>query len=107
MVGILSRPDAAELLTDDDRPDTEALRTEATALRARLDELATGFADGVVTRSQFRTATSRAKAKLATAEAQMADAGRVNVLGPWCRLPMSGPSGRRWAPTGSVPSSMR
>ena len=78
----LSRDDAGELLRDDKRPDVEALRTEAAALRARLDQLATEFADGVLTGSQLRTATSRVRSKLATIEARMADAGRTDVLGP-------------------------
>jgi site-specific DNA recombinase len=78
----LSRDDAAELLRDDHRPDIEALRSEATALRTRLDQLATEFADGVLTSSQLRTATSRARSKLAAAESRMADAGRTDVLGP-------------------------
>jgi site-specific DNA recombinase len=82
VIARLSRDDAAELLRDDNRPDVEALRTEAAALRARLDQLATEFADGVLTASQLRTATSRVKSKLATAEARMADAGRTDVLGP-------------------------
>jgi site-specific DNA recombinase len=82
VVARLSRSDAVGLLRDDKRPDIEALSTEAQALRPRLDHLATGFADGELTASQLRTATSRAKAKLAAIEARMADAGRVDVLGP-------------------------
>jgi hypothetical protein len=82
VVARLSRDDAAELLTDDKQPDIEALRSEAAALRARLDQLATDWADGAMTSSQLRTATSRLKSKLAAVEARMADAGRVDVLGP-------------------------
>ena len=50
----LSRPDAIELLHDDNRPDLEVLRREATVLRARLDEIAAEFADGVLTSSQLQ-----------------------------------------------------
>jgi site-specific DNA recombinase len=78
----LSRPDAGELLTDDERPDIDGLRTEAAALRARLDELASEFADGSLTGSQLRTATSKLRSKLAGVEAQMADTARVDVFGP-------------------------
>lgn len=82
MVERLSRPDAAELLVNHKKPDLDALRTEAVALRARLDTLATDFADGSLTASQLRAATGRARARLAAVESAMADAGRVDVLGP-------------------------
>jgi site-specific DNA recombinase len=78
----LSRPDARDLLTDHKRPDIDELRTQATALRARLDSLAVEFADGALTASQLRAATERMRANLADVEAAMADAGRVDVLGP-------------------------
>jgi hypothetical protein len=82
VIARLSRPDAVELLTDNERPDIEALRSEAAAHRARLDELASEFADGVLTASQLRTATSKLRSKLSAIEARMADAGRVDVFGP-------------------------
>jgi hypothetical protein len=56
-------------------------------------------AEGELTGSQLRVATARLREKLATAEGAMADAGRVNVLGPlvqaddvravWDALPLS------------------
>lgn len=82
MVARLSQADAAELLVDHEKPDVDALRTEALAIRQRLDSLATDFADGSLTASQLRAATARARSRLAAVEAQMADAGRVDVLGP-------------------------
>jgi hypothetical protein len=78
----LSRDDATELLRDDNRPDVEAARSEVRVLRLRLDQSATEFADGVLTASQLRTMTERLRHKIATIEAQMADAGRTDVLGP-------------------------
>jgi site-specific DNA recombinase len=81
VIARLSRPDAAELLRDDKRPDIEALHAESAALRSRLDQLATDWADGAMTSSQLRTATSRLKTKLAAVEAQMADRARVDVFG--------------------------
>jgi site-specific DNA recombinase len=81
----LSRDDAGELLQDDKRPDVAALRSEATALRARLDQLATDFADGDLTSSQLRTATSKLRSRIGAIEARMADAGRVDVFGPLVR----------------------
>lgn len=82
VVGRLRRADAVELLIDRATPDLDGLRDQATALRSRLDSLAVDFADGAVTASQLRTATTRARTRLAEVEAQMADAGRVDVLGP-------------------------
>jgi DNA invertase Pin-like site-specific DNA recombinase len=78
----LSRPDAVGLLADDTRPDVGAMREEAVALRTRLDALAVEFADGALTASQLRAATERLREKLADVEARMADAGRIDVLGP-------------------------
>ena len=77
----LARADAKELLVDHDAPDLDALSTEANAIRARLDELATGFADGDLTASQLRTATERLKTKLADVESRMASASAVRVFG--------------------------
>jgi len=83
VVGRLSRPDAAELLVDQDRPDVDALRAEARVLRAKLDEIAREFADDrTVTVRQVRTMTERVKGRLAAVDEQMADAGRRSVLGP-------------------------
>ncbi len=82
VVARLSRPDAAALLADQERPDLDALRAEAMALRGRLDGVAAEFADGVLTASQLRTITTRLRDRLSDVEATMADAGRVDVLGP-------------------------
>jgi site-specific DNA recombinase len=82
MAARLSRPDAVELLVDRARPDLDALRTEAAGIRSRLDSLAVDFADGELTTSQLRAATDRGRARLAEVEAEMADAGRADVLGP-------------------------
>lgn len=81
----LGRDDARDLLTNRDLPDLEAMRSEALALRARLDSLAVDFADGSLTASQLRAATDRLRSNLADVEARMADAGRVDVLGPLVR----------------------
>lgn len=78
----LSRADARNLLSDRSKPDTEALRIEANGVRARLDALAVDFADGVLTGSQLRTATQRLRDRLQTIEESLADAGRVDLLGP-------------------------
>lgn len=82
VIARLTRSDALELLHDTDRPDVEALRTEANGLRGRLDALAVDFADGDLTSSQLKAASERIQQRLAAVEADLADAGRVNVLGP-------------------------
>lgn len=82
MVARLSRDDARDLLHDHERPDVGELRTQANALRSRLDSLAVDFADGTLTPSQLRAMTARLREKLAEVERALADAGRINVLGP-------------------------
>ncbi|KRA11481.1 hypothetical protein ASD61_05220 [Leifsonia sp. Root60] len=82
VVARLSQPDARELLSERDHPDLGALRDEANGARARLDALAVDFADGALTSSQLRAATSRLRDRLAAIEAELADAGRTDVLGP-------------------------
>jgi hypothetical protein len=81
----LSRPDAADLLVDHAKPDVDALRERAVTLRERLTTLAVEFADGSLTAGQIKTATESIRAQLAATEAEMADAGRVDLLGPLVR----------------------
>lgn len=75
----LSMPDAAAALV---KPtvDTALDRDHVTALRARLDSLANDFAEGDLTSSQLKTATTRIMAKLAEAESKLLDANTSRVL---------------------------
>jgi DNA invertase Pin-like site-specific DNA recombinase len=82
MVARLARPDAVELLVDRERPDLDALSEEAMALRARLVDAGAMFARGAITAVQLERITADLQASLTTVEGTMADAGRVNVLGP-------------------------
>jgi site-specific DNA recombinase len=82
IVARLSRPDARDLLTDHTKPDVGAFRDESNGVRARLDALAVDFADGELTASQLRTATTRLRERLVELEAKIADAGRIDILGP-------------------------
>lgn len=84
VVARLRREDARDLLlADDDRPDLPVLRAEAMALRSRLDSVMAEFADDdTMTPAQLRKVTKRIKERLAEVETAMADAGRVDVLGP-------------------------
>lgn len=79
----LSQPDAIELIpTREHGPDVADLRSRAQALRARIDDLAVAFADGDLTRAQFRANRDRKLAELAAVEAELAEAGQMNVLAP-------------------------
>jgi len=77
----LSRPDAADLLIDYSRPDVEGLRNQAQVLRALLEELGVEFATGELPAAQLRVINDRIGQQLAVIEAQIADAGKVSVLG--------------------------
>lgn len=86
VIARLSRDDAVDLLVDDERPDVPALRAEANALRARLDSLAADFATEVeVSLSEYRAMTKNVRTRLAMVEEQLADAGRVSLLGDLVR----------------------
>ncbi|HWX99861.1 MAG TPA: recombinase family protein [Mycobacterium sp.] len=76
----LALPDARELLIDRDAPDLDKLSAEANVIRARMDELATEFADGDLTPSQLRVATQRLRDKIDAIEAKMADASAASVF---------------------------
>ena len=52
------------------------------AKRARLAQLAGLLADGVLTETSVRDASVKLRREVAEIEAQMADAGRADVLGP-------------------------
>lgn len=98
-VGRLQQPDAVDLLHDTTRPDAGHLREQAVALRVRMDSLAVDFAEGELTTSQLRAANARLREQVTEVEEQLADAGRVDILGPlvaaddvaetWNGLPVS------------------
>lgn len=79
----LSRPDARELLmSDDSSVDMRGLQTEARGIEIRLNTLAEEFADGDLTAAQLRAITTRLRTRLGELQGEMADAGRVDILGP-------------------------
>jgi DNA invertase Pin-like site-specific DNA recombinase len=67
----LADPDAWQALMSATPKAGVRLREQQTTLRSRLDVLAIEYADGVLTRSQLRTATVRLKKQLATIESQL------------------------------------
>lgn len=75
----LQRADAAELWVSE-RPDAGELMTEADTLRRRLDDLAIDYADGVLTRQQFRIANDRVTQRLDAVNAKIAAAGKTSPL---------------------------
>lgn len=100
MVARLSRPDARDLLVDERRPNLGALRREARQVQERLDTLAVDFADGALTSSQLRTATTRLRSRLRELDTQMSSSARIALLKPlleatnvgtaWDALPVGG-----------------
>lgn len=78
----LSRPDASNLLSTRDTPDLSAHRGRADAIRQRLDDLATGLEEGVLTLAAVRKSSDRLRSELAAVDAQIADATRADVLAP-------------------------
>lgn len=80
MVARLSRPDALDLLAESDRPDLAADRAQAQAIRERLDDLATGLEEGVLTLAAVRRSSERLREELAAIEARTHDAARADVL---------------------------
>ena len=77
----LSRPDAADLLIDQDAADAPDLRSKALALRGRIDGLAAEFAaDDQASPREFREASRILRERLGDIEAQMAHPQRSRVL---------------------------
>lgn len=77
----LSRDDAADLLDDPESPDTGALRTQARQLEKKLDALAEDYTDGLISRSQLKAGTERARAALKEIDAQTVHSDRRRILG--------------------------
>lgn len=82
VLALLSRPEAADLLRDDTRPDYEALQDKAAALRDRLDGLAEAYADDdAADPRELRVAAQRLRERIAEVEAKMAHPQRAGILG--------------------------
>lgn len=82
VIARLTRPDAHDLLVDRDRPDVDQLRMEALALRKRRTSLLNLAEDGTYTEAEVRDRARQLAGQIAAVEAKLADAGRVNILGP-------------------------
>lgn len=78
----LEMPDAIGAFAPKVVADTTPLRLEADTLRRRLDDMAADYADGTLTRSQLHAGTERARSRLAEIEAELAAAGRDDLVAP-------------------------
>jgi site-specific DNA recombinase len=68
--------------------DTESLHTQRAALQARMDELASLFAEGVIDASQLRSGTNKFRTQAAGIDKLLADAVRTS---PAAKLLAAGP----------------
>jgi DNA invertase Pin-like site-specific DNA recombinase len=91
-IGLLSRPDALDLLTPD--VDLDALRHEATTLRGRRDDLARLLADGLLTPEAVRAQSTKLTERLRQIEDEIAAA---TADSPATRLAAAPDVGELWA----------
>lgn len=94
VVARLEQPDAADLLTPSNDPDLGVYRARAGAIRGRLDDLATGLEEGVLTLAAVRRSSARLRSELADAEARIQSGTHADVLRPLVTAP---DVGKAWA----------
>jgi site-specific DNA recombinase len=83
VLGRLSRPDAlADLTPPADREVVGPLVTELEAVRLRIGETPTQFADGLLDALQLRQIMTRLQERAADLETRIAQAGQLDVIGP-------------------------
>jgi site-specific DNA recombinase len=83
VVARLSRRDATELLQPPAAgTDVLALRKERATKNLRLEQIAADHDDDLITRAQFLASTARNRARIAAIDAEIAEAGRIDVLAP-------------------------
>lgn len=82
MVERLSRPDAIQLLSEPSTPDLDEARAQAQAIRERIDNLAVGLEEGILTLGAVRKSSERLKKELARVEKGIQEATHADVLSP-------------------------
>lgn len=83
MIARLSGPQASDLITETARPGAEALITEAVGIRERRAELERHYATGTeASLDLLLRSDARMLARLAEIDELLADAGRLELLGP-------------------------
>lgn len=78
----LSRPDAADLLRHRDDPDVQGMQQRAEGIRERLDDLATGLEEGILTLGAVRKSSARLRQELDKVEATIAATVKADTLAP-------------------------
>ena len=81
MVSRLSQPDAIDLLSSN-TGDLAGLRAQAETIRERLDDLAVGLEEGLLTLAAVRKSSDRLKKELGAIEAKINDSTHADVLTP-------------------------
>ncbi|MCD4525228.1 recombinase family protein [Nocardioides sp. cx-173] len=82
VVARLSRPDAVELLSEPSTPDLESDRATAEAIKERINDLAIGLEEGLLTLGAVRKSSDRLRVELDKVEARMRNAVEADVLTP-------------------------
>lgn len=82
VVARLAQPDAANLMSASGGDELRVLKAKASGIHERLDDLATGLEEGILTLPAVRKSSARLKAELASVEADMAAAVPTDALGP-------------------------
>lgn len=82
MVARLSRPDAVDLLSQTDSPDVADHRAREQVLQERLEDLATGLEEGILTLGAVRTSSDRLRAELEAVRAKIRNSTHADVLTP-------------------------
>ena len=88
VLGILSRTDIRNRLSDRTDIDVDGLHTQRASLASRLDELAAMFAEGAIDASQLRRGTSDLRTQLAGVDSVLAELARTS---PAANLLKDGP----------------
>lgn len=83
----LSRPDASVLLTSRHAPEIDELKAKAEAIRERIDNLAIGLEEGILTLASARRSSDRLRTELSGIEARIQQATSADVLGPLVHAP--------------------
>lgn len=78
----LSRPDAVELLSQPSTPDIDQARAQSAAIQERIDDLAVGLEEGILTLASARKSSERLRKELAIVEAKIQSATHADVLTP-------------------------
>lgn len=82
MVARLSRPDAVDLLSQSDSPDLSDDRAREQVLQERLEDLATGLEEGILTLGAVRTSSDRLRVELEAVRAKIRNSTHADVLTP-------------------------